>query len=329
VGALVLVFVGLALVLTSRPPVPVNPVHSGNFPDPFILHSRGTYYAYGTNEADNVQLLESSDLVRWRRLPDPLPELPPWAARGRTWAPSVLEREGRWVLYFSAHRAASGRQCIGRAVAEHPAGPFLDDGGGPLVCEAGARAGEDLGAIDPSPFVDRDGTPYLLWSECCKPPTRIWSQRLTNDGLALTGSPQALLQADQPWEEPLVEAPSMLQEAGRYHLLYSGNRWQGERYAIGAAECDGPLGPCRKPHASPLLASQGAMAGPGGQEFFRDRYGEPWIAYHSWTPPLTSYASGGVRSLRVDRVEIKDGVLQIPAGSGRARSSGTHAPARP
>jgi hypothetical protein len=53
------------------------------------------------------------------------------------------------------------------------------------------------------------------------------------------------------------------------------------------------------------------MAGPGGQEFFRDRYGEPWIAYHSWTTPLTSYASGGVRSLRVDRVEIKDGSLAI------------------
>jgi hypothetical protein len=53
------------------------------------------------------------------------------------------------------------------------------------------------------------------------------------------------------------------------------------------------------------------MAGPGGQEFFRDRHGEPWIAYHAWTAPLSSYAAGGVRSLRVDRVQSRDGVLEI------------------
>jgi beta-xylosidase len=311
VGALVLVFAGFALLLASRPPAPVNPVHSGNFPDPFILHSRGTYYAYGTNETDNVQLLESSDLARWQRLPDPLPELPPWAARGRTWAPSVLEREGRWILYFTAHQAASGRQCIGRAAARDPAGPFVHDAAGPLVCGTGSKAPDDLGAIDPSPFVDRDGTPYLLWSACCKAPARIWSQRLTHDGLALSGSPQPLLEADQPWEEPLVEAPSMLYEGGRYHLLYSGNRWQGERYAIGIAECAGPAGPCRKPRTAPLLASGGDMAGPGGQEFFRDRYGDPWIAYHAWRAPLTSYAAGGVRSLRVERVGTRNGALEI------------------
>jgi beta-xylosidase len=305
VGALLLAFAGLALLLASRPPLPANPVHSGNFPDPFIVHSRDAYYAYATNDADNVQVLESPDLGSWRRLPDALPALPPWAASGRTWAPSVLERKGRWVLYFAAHHAATGRQCIGRAAAGQPAGPFLDDAAGPLVCA------EDLGAIDPSPFVDRDGAPYLLWSECCKPPTRIRSQRLTEDGLALTGAPQALLEADQPWEEPLVEAPSMLYEAGRYHLLYSGNRWQGDRYAIGIAECAGPAGPCRKTRAAPLLASGGSIAGPGGPEFFRDRHGDPWIAYHAWTAPLSSYAAGGVRSLRVDRVAIRNGALEI------------------
>ncbi len=300
-----LLLLALAVALSPRP-APPNPVYSGDFPDPFVLAAAQAYYAYGTNVFDNVQLLESRDLAAWRRLPDAMPALPSWAAKGRTWAPSVLERNGRWVLYFAAHHAASGLQCVGRAVAAVPTGPFVDDSAEPLLC----RPQEKAGAIDASPFVDRDGTPYLLWSDCCRPPLSIWSQKLSPDGLSLAGMPQRLIGTDQAWEGPLVEAPSMLHEAGRYHLLYSGNRWQSEHYAIGIATCEGPLGPCRKA-AAPLLSSAGAMAGPGGQEFFRDRRGDAWIAYHAWTAPKVSYASKGARSLRLERLRFVDGELAL------------------
>jgi len=49
------------------------------------------------------------------------------------------------------------RQCISRAVSDNPAGPFVDERSEPLVCQL-----ELGGSIDPSPFVDADGTPYLL-----------------------------------------------------------------------------------------------------------------------------------------------------------------------
>jgi len=303
---LALIAAALFVVLASQPSAPPNPVHAGDFPDPFVLAARGAYYAYGTNAGDNVQLLESDDLASWRRLPDALPVLPAWAARGRTWAPSVLERDGRWVLFYTASHAASGVQCIGRALALEPKGPFVDAAPEPLVC----RPQEKAGAIDASPFVDGDGAAYLLWSDCCTAPLSIWSQRLSADGLSLLGAPTRLLDADQAWEGQVVEAPSMLLEAGRYHLLYSGNRWQSGRYAIGTALCDGPQGPCRKAPA-PVLQSEGAMAGPGGQEFFRDRRGDPWIAYHAWTAPNVSYAAKGARSLRVDRIALTDGVLRV------------------
>ncbi len=55
-------------------------------------------------------------------------------------------------MYYTVREAASQQQCISRAVAAAPAGPFLDDSSGPLVCQ------RDLGgSIDPSPFVDDDG----------------------------------------------------------------------------------------------------------------------------------------------------------------------------
>jgi beta-xylosidase len=217
------------------------------------------------------------------------------------------------VLYFSAQHAASGRQCIGAAVADEASGPFAGRAD-PLACADDT----DLGAIDPSPFVDGDGTPYLLWGTCCKPQARIFGQRLSRDGLALEGAPAPLIGADQAWEGPLVEAPSFLKEGERYYLLYSANRWQGGRYAIGLAECKGPAGPCRKPGGAPWLRSEGDMAGPGGQEFFRDGWGRAWVAYHAWSAGQPSYAAGGVRSLRVERVEFSDGA---PGPGGRTPSA--------
>jgi hypothetical protein len=49
------------------------------------------------------------------------------------------------------------------------------------------------------------------------------------------------------------------------------------------------------------------LLGPGGQEVFLDRDGQTWMAFHAWTAPHTSYAAGGVRSLRVARLTFGAG----------------------
>lgn len=314
---LFLVAAGVALILAAPLPQPANPVHAGDFPDPFIVRAADGYHAYATNGEGNVQQLRSRDLARWERLPDPLPRLPAWAVAGRTWAPSVLARGGKWVLYFSAHHAATGRQCIGAAVADDPAGPF-SGGAEPLVCSAD----DGVGAIDPSPFLDGEGTPYLLWSACCED-ARIYSQRLSGDGLSVEEPPHVLLQSDRPWEAGIVEGPSMLKEGACYYLLYSANRWQGGRYAIGLAQCAGPSGPCSKPEDAPLLQSAGDMAGPGGPEFFRDGWGRAWLAYHAWSADRASYPAGGARSLRIERLEFRNG---WPDPGGRTASAGRRRP---
>src|SRR3712207_3655186 len=76
-----------------------NPVHEGDFPDPFVLRVGETWHAYGTNGGgQEVRTLTSTDLVRWRRGPDALPEVGAWAYPGKTWAPEVLAVGGRFVL---------------------------------------------------------------------------------------------------------------------------------------------------------------------------------------------------------------------------------------
>ena len=73
----------------------VEPLYPVDFPDPSLLRVGSTTYAYATNgPGGNVQVIRSSDLRTWQRLPDALPELPAWAAPDFTWAPSVLAPGG-------------------------------------------------------------------------------------------------------------------------------------------------------------------------------------------------------------------------------------------
>jgi beta-xylosidase len=283
-------------------------VWDGDFPDPFVLPVDGGYLAFATNAAgSNVQCLHSPDLATWTARPDALPRLPRWAAAGNTWAPAVLPREGGWVLYATVRHRASGRQAITVATATDPGGPYLDASTGPLVFQA------DLGgSIDPSPFVDADGTAYLVWkadANAIDQPSSLWGQPLSADGLHLEGTPTRLLGLDAAWERPVVEAPALARAAdGAYVLWYSGGWWESAGYAMGYATASHPLGPWRKATgAAPWLASDATVAGPGGQETFVDHEGDRWLAYHGWAPSRVSYAAGGARRLHLMPVTLRAG----------------------
>src|SRR5687767_2274258 len=138
-GRMLLLVVGLSFALTgfsASPPAPESLVveHGsgaldGDFADPFVLRARGHYYAFATGaRGSHLQVAKSRDLKSWTVARDPLPALPAWAdkAAGFTWAPAVLPRGASYVLYYTTRERASGFQCISRAVAERPGGPYVD-----------------------------------------------------------------------------------------------------------------------------------------------------------------------------------------------------------
>ena len=87
----------------------------------------------------------------------------------------------------------------------------------------------------------------------------------------------------------MVEAPDLVTSGGRYFLFYSGNSWNSANYAVGVATCTGPLGPCTKPLAQPILASTPGFDGPGGESVFADTSGSYWIAFDAWVPGAVGY----------------------------------------
>jgi beta-xylosidase len=277
-----------------------NPVYTGDAPDPQAIRAGDTWYLVHTNGGgQNVPVLTSPDLVSWTPAGDALPELPKWAEAGKTWAPEILPLGPEsYVLYPTVADRASGRQCIARAAAAKPGGPYVDDSPGPLVCQA------DLGgSIDASPFRDRDGALYLVWKNdgnAIGVDTWLWSQRLTDDGRHLQGEPVRLLKQSEPWEGAVIEGPFFWRHGERLLLFYAANAYDTARYAEGYATCDGPLGPCRKAPDNPILASKGAASGPGHASMV-EQGGRTWLLYHAWPAGAEGSQSPG-RQLWLDEV---------------------------
>jgi beta-xylosidase len=259
-----------------------NPVYDSDFPDPQVVAVDNGYLAFATNGAlGNVQTLKSADLVSWEQVGDALPSLPAWTSPGKVWAPEVaVHASDRYVMYYTTSDDASGRQCIGAAVASQAAGPYVDKSPKPLICQV-----DEGGSIDASPFQDSSGRRWLYWKNdgnAIGVDTWIYVSALSADGMSLVGPTHRLIKQTLPWEGNLVEAPYMVERKGEFHLFYSANAYDKETYAVGHALCATPTGPCTK-SGDPILSSSDDAAGPGhNMVLVKDnRY---WVVYHAWDP---------------------------------------------
>ena len=247
----------LCTAADSPTPNAFVPVLKENFPDAFVLLHGSRFIAYATNEGRNVPVATSTDLVTWsfpadaagKRL-DAMPTLGAWVKEGFTWAPEVARIGGKYLLYYTASDRKRAMQCVGVAIASDPLGPFVDTRSEPLVCQT------DIGGtIDANVLTDNDGKQYLYYKNDgnrVRKYSAIWGQPLAPDGLSVLGQPVQLIRDDKPWEQKLVEAPTMVRSPGGYQLFFSAAYfgWNHDqrtsRYGIGYANCSGPLGPCVK-----------------------------------------------------------------------------------
>lgn len=285
------------------------PVLDGDVPDPEIVWDGNGYLVYSTNSLTsrgflNVPVHRWTGGGQWELVGDALPRLGTWTTRGATWAPGVFRHGTSWLLFYASPYRRTGRHCIGVATAATAVGPFVDRNAEPLVCQL-----DDGGSIDPSPFHDDAGDPWLAWkldANAVGRATRLQTSRLTPDGHHLTGPVHDLLRSGARWEQGIVENPEMVRRRTGWTLLYSGGAWESAGYGMGTAACAGPAGPCSK-HTTDRAwfgTAQGVI-GAGGASVV-EWGGVPQLVFHGWSRAV-GYRHGGSRSLHVEPIDFSMG----------------------
>jgi hypothetical protein len=254
--------------------VPPALVIGSDFPDPEVLADGGTYYAYSTSSSRGRVPYATATAAAgpWTIRGDALPVKPSWAGDGGFWAPDVSRRaDGRYLMYFTGPSRATGRMCIGAALADRPAGPFQPTAAEPLVCNA-----SEGGDIDPSSFVGPSGARYLLYKNdgnAIGQPAIIWLQPTAADGVTFTGARAELLRNDRPEEQGVIEAPVLVKRPSQYVLFYSAGVYTSGNYQTSYAVSASLTGSYTRAYRPLMTTSSvdGAVNGPGGADVVGDR----------------------------------------------------------
>lgn len=285
-----------------------NPVWPAYFADPFVLCWSDTYYAYGTSpevdEAGRVfPVLRSLDLATWEAVGGAL--APTDADNVKYWAPEVAERNGRFYMYYSAAGGSSdATHRLRMAIADHPAGPFRDNG--KLV------APDEGFTIDAHPFRDpRDGRWYLFFAKDFfdeRVGTGIAVAPLADDMGSIIGQPATVVRASADWQISeydrdiydqrwaawhTVEGPFVLYHEGRYYCLYSGGAWQTPGYGVSFAVAETVMGPYHDLESQDgpavLHGIHGQVIGPGHNSVVLgpDQHTN-FVVYHAWDTAHTA-----------------------------------------
>jgi hypothetical protein len=282
-----------------------NPFVDGWYADPDMKVYGGRYWVYPTYSAPYEQqtfldAFSSPDLVHWTRHPRILDtSTVTWATRA-IWAPSPIERDGTYFLYFGANDIQTSSQVggIGVATAARPDGPFVDAIGQPLIgsFQNGAQP------IDQNVFIDDDGQAYLYYGGHRHCNVAKLNRDMTSLGRFDDGTT-----FKEITPTGYVEGALMFKRSGIYYFMWSEGGWTGPDYRVSYAMASSPLGPFTR--LGTILGQDAAVATGSGHNTVVNVPGtDDWyIVYHR--RPLGA-TDGNHRVLSYDRLHFRaDGTI--------------------
>ena len=284
-----------------------NPVFPGWYADPEGAVFGKQFWIFPTysakyNEQVFFDAFSSPDLVTWTKHSRVFGTNEITWAKRAMWAPSVVEKGGKYYFFFGANDIQNDRQSggIGVAVGDHPEGPYADLIGKPLV----DRFHNGAQPIDQFAFHDADGKYYLIyggWRHCNIVPLR-------DDFRGLGTFPDGT-DFKEITPEGYVEGPFMFIRHGKYYLMWSEGGWTGPNYSVAYAIGDSPLGPFKR--IAKILQQDPAVATGAGHHSVIQAPGrvEYYIVYHR--RPLGE-TDGNHRVVCIDRMEFDDQGLIKP-----------------
>ena len=291
----------------DEPKMSDNPLFDGWYADPEAIIFGDTYWIYPTYSAPYDEQVffdafSSKDLVNWEKHPRILDnDAIKWAKRAM-WAPSVIEKDGKYYFFFGANDIQNNdaHGGIGVAVADGPAGPFKDHLGKPLVDKFhnGAQP------IDQFVFKDADGAYYLIyggWRHCN-------IARLNDEFTGFVPFEDGTT-FKEITPEGYVEGPFMFIRDGKYYFMWSEGGWTGPDYCVAYAIGDSPFGPFKRigkvleqdPKIARGAGHHSVIQVPGTNDYYP--------VYHR--RPLTE-TDGNSRETCIDRMEFDEQGLIKP-----------------
>ncbi|MGC4016570.1 MAG: arabinan endo-1,5-alpha-L-arabinosidase [Luteolibacter sp.] len=203
----------LALLLLATCPVQaMSKVH-----DPSTIVRCGKL-SWFFSTGQGIKSFSSTDLVNWNEGPPVFKTFPAWhdalvpGNRGYLWAPDVIQRSGRYWLYYSVSTFGKNTSAIGLVSSPtlDPADPqygWKDEG---MVVRS--ERGNDYNTIDPAVHLTKDGKPWMTFGS-------FWSgiQLLELDpatGLAKKDAKPKRI----AWNQQ-IEAPALIHHGDDYYLF--------------------------------------------------------------------------------------------------------------
>lgn len=201
--------------------------------DPSAHVFNGIMYVYPSHDRDSARTFDmtdwhvfsSEDLIHWTDHGVALSLDDIQWAKEAAWAPDCAYANEKYYFYYP-----TDQDFIGVAAGDKPEGPFADPLGKPLVTRhtPGAKATRDF--IDPSIFIDDDGSAYLFFGQ-----NDVNAVRLNDDMISFDDSIK-IVEGTQEF----FEAVWVHKYKDKYYMSYSG-RTNGTKIYYGMA--DHPMGP--------------------------------------------------------------------------------------
>lgn len=271
--------------------------------DPYVLLYEGKYYAYGTGgtvHGEGFVCFSSEDLKTWKREGQALRADDSYGTWG-FWAPEVyyIETQKKFYLFYSCEEHI----CV--ATADCPQGPFK---------QVVKKTIWNEKSIDPSLFIDEDGTPYLYFVRFTNGNV-IWVAEMKEDLMSIKEETLTqCIQVGESWElsqdkpTKVAEGPSILKKDDVYYLVYSANHFESQNYGVGYATSNTPKGPWKKYEGNPILQRVDGLVGTGHGAPFCTKDGSWKYIFHAhWNgmkvQPRTSYIK--------DFVISDDGIISM------------------
>jgi arabinan endo-1,5-alpha-L-arabinosidase len=297
-----------------------SPIH-----DPAMIKAEDVYYLYSSSNFG--AFYSSKDMRKWQLEGAVFNEIPPWLVEkipvaDHIGAPDITYYNGRYLLFYQSHNPNTCDAATGLTINQtlNPADPdyeWVDQGlilrsepfyeGVEIYC---GNEKATFNAIDAHFFQDSDGKPWMVFGS-------------TIGGIKIVAlDPQTLQLADehefitlaQRWllqDDPIIEAPYIVQRHGYYYLFMSFNHCcleEKTQYQVRVGRAEKVTGPYYDKSGWPLYLGGGSLVidrvtdkdgdfiGTGHNNVFAEN-GQDWLVHHAKKPAEDYKAYLNIRKL--------------------------------